>query len=203
MSDNLKLWHSVEKTNPAYTKNANVGGNKITSISPQFQIMNVTEQFGSYGSTWGFKNIELDYSLVDKVDLVVFKADFFYPGGEFPIINSIKLFMDNAKLKVDDNFAKKIETDALTKAISKLGFNADIFMGKFDDVRYVDEMKKEFNNDDKKQDATPQLQDLLPNTLQWKNAIKHLVNGGRMEDIKASAKLSEENEELLKQAVLS
>jgi len=142
--DNLKLWKSVEKTNPAYTKNANVGGNKITSISPQFQIMNVTEKFGSYGKTWGFKNIELDYSLVERLDLVVFKANFFYPEGEFPIINSIKLFMDNAKTKVDDNFAKKIETDALTKAISKLGFNADIFMGKFDDVRYVEEMKEEF-----------------------------------------------------------
>jgi hypothetical protein len=52
--------------------------------------------------------------------------------------------MDRALTMVDDNFAKKIETDALTKAISKLGFNADIFMGKFDDVRYVEEMKKEF-----------------------------------------------------------
>jgi len=168
MSENLKLWNAVEKTNPAYTKKAKVGGNAITSISPQFQIMNVTEQFGSYGSTWGFKNIELDYSLVnmpfkkDKTEgsypnvkvigkedsfmgLVVFKAIFFYPNGEFPIINSISLFTNNDMSKIDDNFAKKIETDALTKAISKLGFNADIFMGKFDDVRYVEEMTKEFN----------------------------------------------------------
>jgi len=166
--DNLELWHKVEKTNPAYTKNANVGGNKITSISPQFQIMNVTEQFGSYGSTWGFKNIELDYSLVgtmfkrEKTEgvypnkkvvgledaimgLVVFKATFYYPDGEFPIINSISLFTNNDMTKLDDNFAKKVETDALTKAISKLGFNADIFMGKFDDVRYVEEMKEQFN----------------------------------------------------------
>jgi hypothetical protein len=33
----------------------------------------------------------------------------------------------------------------LTKAISKLGFNADIFMGKFDDLRYIEEMNEEFN----------------------------------------------------------
>ena len=45
---------------------------------------------------------------------------------------------------LDDNFAKKIETDTLTKAISKLGFNADIFLGKFDDVRYLNEVKEEF-----------------------------------------------------------
>lgn len=145
MNSNLELWNNVEKTNPAYTKNANVKGNKITSIAPQYQIKNVTEQFGIYGQTWGFKSIELDYTLVDSLGLVVFKGIFFFPNGEFPIINSINLFMDNAKTKIDDNFAKKAETDALTKAISKLGFNADIFMGKFDDIRYVEEMKKEFS----------------------------------------------------------
>ena len=144
MKENLELWHKVEKTNPKYTKQANVGGNKITSIAPQYQIMNVTEQFGSYGKTGGFKNIELDYTLVPEFNLIVFKAIFFYPDGEFPTINSIKMFMDNAKLKIDDNFAKKLETDTLTKAISKLGFNADIFMGKFDDTRYLAEITKEF-----------------------------------------------------------
>ena len=144
MENNLELWHKVEKTNPKYTKQANVGGNKITSIAPQYQIMNVTEQFGSYGKTWGFKNIDLDYTLVPEYNLIVFKAVFFYPDGEFPTINSIKMFMDNAKTKIDDNFAKKLETDTLTKAISKLGFNADIFMGKFDDTRYLAEITKEF-----------------------------------------------------------
>jgi len=144
MEDNLKLWKLVEKTNPKYTKKANVGGNQITSISPQYQIMNVTEQFGSYGKTWGFKQIELDYTLVPEFNLIVFKAIFFYPGGEFPTINSVKMFMDNAKTKIDDNFAKKVETDTLTKCISKIGFNADIFMGKFDDVRYLAEVTKEF-----------------------------------------------------------
>ena len=136
--NNLELWNRVEKTNPNYTKKANVKGNRITSIAPQFQIKNVTEEFGIYGKTWGFKNISLDYTLVPTVGLVVFKADFFFPEGIFPIINSISLFMDNAKTKVDDNFAKKLETDSLTKAVSKLGFNADIFLGKFEDLRYLE-----------------------------------------------------------------
>ena len=162
--DNLKLWNSVEKTNPKYTKRAKVGGNSITSISPQFQVMNATEQFGSYGKKWGFKNIELDYSITSTpiilsvvdwntkqttdiksiLGLVGFKATFFYPDGQFEITNSIKIFTDNKHSKIDDNFAKKVETDALTKALSKLGFNADIFMGKFDDVRYLAEITKEF-----------------------------------------------------------
>lgn len=142
---NLELWNKVEKTNPKYTKKAKISGHEITAISPQYQIMQVTEQFGVYGEKWGFRNITLSYDLVEKCNLVVFKGTFFFPAGEFEIINSCKLYMDRNCTMVDDNFAKKIETDALTKAISKLGFNADIFMGKFDDVRYVQEMNEEFN----------------------------------------------------------
>ena len=164
-NNNLELWNKVEKTNPKYTKKAKIGGHEITAISPQYQIMQVTEQFGTYGKTWGFKNIELSYDLVEKCNLVVFKGTFFFPAGEFEIINSCKLYMDRALTMVDDNFAKKIETDALTKAISKLGFNADIFMGKFDDVRYIAEMNAEFN---------PPIQ--RPNYIKLMNECKTLTD---------------------------
>ena len=162
---NLELWNKVEKTNPKYTKKAKVGGLNITAIAPQFQIMNATEQFGAYGEKWGFKHISFDYSITNTpitlkvvdwntkaeeeiksiLGLVGFKATFFFPNGEFEITNSIKIFTDNKHSKIDDNFAKKLETDALTKALSKLGFNADIFLGKFEDVRYVEAMNAEFN----------------------------------------------------------
>jgi hypothetical protein len=140
---NLALWNKVEKTNPSYTKKANVKGNQITSIAPQYQILNATEQFGSYGIAWGFKNMDIDYTLKD-IGMVSFKATFYYPNGEFEIINSIGLYKDGAMTKIDNDFAKKLETDTLTKALSKLGFNADIFLGRFDDVKYVEEMVEEF-----------------------------------------------------------
>ncbi len=154
--ENLKLWDSVCETDPKHTKKANVGGNKLTAIKPQYQVLKATEQWGPYGGKWGFKNIDLSYDLL-SVSLVVFKALFYYPGGEFEIINSIKLYKDNAQTKVDDDFAKKIETDALTKALSKLGFNADVFMGRFDDLRYVDEMDFKHGN----RQPEPTLQDAL------------------------------------------
>lgn len=144
MKNNLELWNKVEKTNPKYTKKANVKGNNITAIAPQYQIKNVTEQFGCYGKTWGFKSLDFDYTLTDSLGLVVLHAVFYYPDGEFPIKNAQSIYMDNARTKIDDNFAKKLETDTLTKAISKLGFNADIFMGLFDDVKYLAEVTKEF-----------------------------------------------------------
>lgn len=147
-NDNMKLWDLVSATDPKFTKKANVKGNNITSIKPQYQIMKATEQFGVYGVKWGFKSISLDYSLIDN-GLVVFFGVFFFPSGEFPIINTISIFKDNAKTKVDDDFAKKVETDALTKALSKLGFNADIFMGYYDDVRYISDVTEKFKVIDK------------------------------------------------------
>lgn len=166
-NENLKLWEEVEKTDPHYTKKANLGGYHITSIAPQYQIKQATGQFGTYGRTWGFKDITLDYSLALSADIVVFTGVFYYPGGEFPIINSIKLYKDNAKTKIDDDFAKKIETDTLTKALSKLGFNADVFLGLFDDARYVSQLKEEFSDP-----PNAEKSDLKENDKEWVEGIQ-------------------------------
>ncbi len=211
--NNLQLWSSVEKTNPAYTKKAKVGGMQITAISPQYQILNATEKFGSYGETWGFKDIELDYSItntpvklsvqdwntkktevIDSIlGLVGFKATFFYPKGEFIITNSIKIFTDNKHSKIDDNYCKKLETDALTKALSKLGFNADIFLGKFDDVRYLEEVKKEFAP--KKE---PKKLPTLPKEGKLFDGVKSALKGKyTMADIKKKYIITTEVEQLL------
>ena len=182
--DNLELWKKVEKTNPNYTKKAKVSGVNITAIAPQYQIMMVTEQFGVYGEAWGFKDINLSYDLVDKFNMVVFKGTFFFPNGEFEIINSCKLYMDRNNTMIDDNFAKKIETDSLTKAISKLGFNADIFLGKFDDVRYLEQVKEEFKQpvkEVKKEELTDKDYNFLKLPVNFKH-IKWYLDNRSMSD---------------------
>lgn len=141
--ENLKLWCAVQETDPKHTKKANVKGNQITSISPQYQVYNATREFGVYGITWGFKSLQFDYTLKD-IGMIVLNAVFFHPKGEFPIINSVQLYKDGAMTKIDDDFAKKVETDTLTKALSKLGFNADIFMGRYDDTKYFAEMQEKY-----------------------------------------------------------
>lgn len=148
---NMTLWDSVSKTDPKHTKSANVRGNKITAIAPQTQIMAATEKFGPYGLNWGFNSIDLDFSMLDKTGIVVFKGVFFYSTedhkrDEFPIISSISAYKDGAQTKPDADFAKKVETDALTKALSKIGFNADVFMGLYDDHKYVQMMEAEFSS---------------------------------------------------------
>jgi hypothetical protein len=183
MKENLKLWESVEKTDPAHTKKANVKGNNITSIKPQYQIYQATKQWGSYGIKWGFKSIHYDTSLVDVNGLMIFKAVFYYPNGEFETINTISIWRDGAMTKPDDEWAKKVETDTLTKSLSKLGFNADIFMGRFDDLRYVEQMRNEFRistSEEKeallKISQAKSIEDLTKIKIEYKNVL-NLIKG--------------------------
>ena len=47
-------------------------------------------------------------------------------------------------MKVDDESRKKVVTNAKTKGLSELGFNADVFMGQFDDHEYLQMVGNEF-----------------------------------------------------------
>jgi len=167
----MELWDKVCKTNPAHTKDANVRGNKITAIAPQSQIMAATEQFGPYGTAWGFKHI--DHSMLNDVGMAMIKGVFYYPGGEFPITSSISLYKDGARTKPDADFAKKLETDALTKALSKLGFNADVFMGMFDDNKYVQERQQEENE-------SYNLSEVIKTNQRSIDAIKEGITSGEL-----------------------
>lgn len=150
---NLILWKSVEKTNPNHTKGAKMGKMSITAICPQYQRMTATEVFGPFGKGWGVK--DADYSFMDFPDqtkLCTYTATFWYMGEdkvcEFPIQSNIKVAFvtsgGKGYLKIDDEYAKKCATDALTKGLSMLGFNSDVFLGKYDDNKYVNKMVEEF-----------------------------------------------------------
>jgi hypothetical protein len=68
------------------------------------------------------------------------------------------LYMTNAgKMKCDGEAKKKSLTDAIKKALSMLGFSADIFLGWFDSEEYKSENATEFairNASDKAEDVT-------------------------------------------------
>mgnify|MGYP003152201230 CR=1 FL=1 len=142
MKDNkMWLWKAVERTNPKYTKQVGFG-RKFTSINAQSQIMTATEQLGSMGYGWGVENERFEM-VCDG--LLGYQAKLWYKIGDticsYDINSSINTHNKSGKL--DDECYKKVSTDALTKGLSKLGFNADIFLGLWDDNRYVAQMEKE------------------------------------------------------------
>ena len=150
MSEKLKIWDEVSKTDPAFTKQASKGAYKFTSIAPGYQFKIATELFGPYGAGWGIKVGSEIFSETIIGDTVLLNYDAvltYGSDGAFPVHACEKLAYKtngaNGYLKVDEEARKKVVTNAITKGLSMLGFNADIFMGMFDDVDYVSQVKAE------------------------------------------------------------
>ena len=152
-NENLALWESVEKTDPKHTKRAKLGQMNITAVSPQYQRKCATSKFGPYGIGWGLVNESFDFiDFPNETKLVTYHATLWYmldgKRGEFPVTSNGKVAYitqgGKGYLLIDDEYAKKVQTDALTKGLSFLGFNADIFMGLYDDNKYVNQMTEEF-----------------------------------------------------------
>ena len=145
-NENLKLWESVCVTDHNMVKNANLSGRRITAIDPQYQRQKATEVFGPYGIGWGVRDALMTFhELGDNDTLLVYNATLWYQWqekeGSFPITSAVKAMYktrgDNGYTKVDDDCTKKAATNAVSKGLSQLGFNADVFLGKFDDEKYV------------------------------------------------------------------
>jgi len=141
--NNLDLWSKVEKTDLDFVKKVNQRGG-YTAISPQYQLREATKQFGAYGKGFGLSVSDFDYALFESTGTVIHKAEFFYLlDGEkitFPISNCIQA--KGAKF-FDTDFAKKVETNTVSKALSKIGFNADVYMGMFENDDYLFELNNE------------------------------------------------------------
>lgn len=137
----MKLWREVCKTDPAHTKKVSMRGG-FTAIDPQYQLQVATELWGPYGAAWGIRHC--NWSMIELAAFpkptMVLDAEFFYPGGEFEISSDMP-FQPN------DDCRKKLLTAVRSKALSLLGFNADVFMGQYDDEKYVAEMKTMFTDE--------------------------------------------------------
>ena len=130
--DNMRLWNARRTTDPAFVKRVNSRGG-FSAIAAQWQLQQATNEWGPYGSTWGVKGCDY-YSITtdNKIVETALAAVFFYPGGEFEIATDIAY-------KPGNDTRKKLLTDLTTKALSKLGFSADVFLGEFDDdTKYGD-----------------------------------------------------------------
>lgn len=139
VNNNMEIWDLVCKTDPEHTRQVQQRGG-YTAIDPGYQLKEATRLWGPYGRHWGLSQLEYDYKLADTAGLVVLHARFYYPGGEFPISNAAPPTMGQ---KPDADFAKKLETNTMSKALSKLGFNADVFMGQFEDAVYLQHRQQE------------------------------------------------------------
>lgn len=151
---NMAIWDAVQETEPRYTTKATNGRYKFTAINPQSQIKAATRVFGPLGIGWGY---EVEHSeVMGDLFLVQVRVWYIDRANTFgPMFGCAKMFNVGTAGKSDDDAPKKAVTDGLTKALSHLGFNSDIYEGRYDDNKYVDELRKKEVDRDKPQPSSP------------------------------------------------
>ena len=151
MSDNLEIWKQLSKTDPDQTKGfKRSGGFSGTAVKPIYLIQKMTQAFGPCGIGWaigrpefttvpgpeGLTSVHCSLDVRVKID-----GEWSDPipgvGGDQAIgKNRFGIF-------VDDEAFKKAFTDAVGNALKFLGMSADIHMGRFDDSKYVADLRQE------------------------------------------------------------
>lgn len=144
MSNNMQLWNEVSKSDPKYLKKVTLGARSFTAIDPQYQVMSATKAFGPVGQGWGWhsKTYFVNLSNGDTAvvsDVEVWTQETSNVFGPFP---GCRKFFDAAKGRMNEDAPKMSVTDGLTKALSHLGFNADVFLGEMDGNKYEADSKK-------------------------------------------------------------
>lgn len=161
MSDNLSLWHQVEKTPPAHVKAITGKAYSGTSPKPYYLVQKATETFGPCGIGWGFEIVSErveDGAAGEKLHIARVRVWYEWQGkrGTVEHVGGTPFAGTRASGKpfVDEDAPKKSVTDALVKALSMIGFAGDIFMGRYDDSRYVADLRHEEAEERKQLAAT-------------------------------------------------
>lgn len=150
--NNTLIWDTLFKTDPNYTKKFDKGTYKGTAINPMYVYKKLTEQFGACGIGW-------------KVEIIDTQTQHFQDGAVI-VSQTVKLFIKNGSewsdgivgtggdyirritnkgsIMVDDDGYKKALTDAITNATKMLGMSGDVYMGLYDDNKYVSSLEDEF-----------------------------------------------------------
>lgn len=180
---NLAIWSQVEKTDTRYTKQAKVGGQNITSLSGTAMVMKATEIFGPAGIGFGWKVLEERFdpgievfsgegdkriSLGFTSNHTVRIAFWFMHEGQRGEIESYGctnyIYKASYGMLSDGEAPKKSLTDAIKKALSALGFSADVFLGLHDDANYLEQLNDELaieRAEDKVEEEARQKQERL------------------------------------------
>jgi len=221
--DNDYIWRAVEVTDFSATKKfARGGGFKGTAINPIYLAKRATQMFGPIGHGWGIEVKEERYiegaphmsgdgTVLFRDMIHVVLARFWYryeeDTCEFQQYGQTVFVGKNKNgAFTDEEAPKKSLTDAMSKCLSLLGFSADVYEGKWDDVKYVNDRQQ----DDlkvKRKDAAPppQVHPHLPVSEDMKlqidsakAALNAAMESGHQESIDAAKKEAREVWALLK-----
>ena len=126
------LWNKVYKTDPALIQEYEAAdGTMLKTVPSIHRIEKATEHLGQYGSNWGLKDIKHSKFQIQQLVFAELEAVFYVKtlGIEFEISNSTAIVnrTEDGKLTLNSTYRKALETDTINKALSRLGFFADLY----------------------------------------------------------------------------
>ena len=147
----LELWNRLEFTDERYTKRFDKGNFKGTAVDAIYNIKRVTELLGPVGFAWGWHIVKDELVTFGPpeeptwIHNCVVRAWFRQEDGSVREVEHFGTTIaaryvgrgPNRRFMVDDEYAKKSVTDALSKIMVSLGASADIWLGRFDSNKYV------------------------------------------------------------------
>lgn len=150
---NLKLWEAHEDIDPKFTKaitGRDYGG---TSPNPQYVIKCLTDLFGPVGIGFGWRVVAEGFERFGDTSLHWCRIEFWHTdrANVFEAYGQTKAAYVTSKgtMRVDEDAPKKSLTDAIVKAASQIGIAANIFLGRWDDQKYVAEVNAEYRKEER------------------------------------------------------
>lgn len=148
---NMALWDSVFMTDPSAVKPITGKQYQGNSPKPYWLIERATKRFGACGIGWGIEVVRSDFNQVSPDDFLhtaIVRVWYVIDGvrGHVEQAGGTKAAYKttSGKIMVDEDAAKKSVTDGMVKGLSMLGFAGDIFSGRWDDSKYVNEASAHF-----------------------------------------------------------
>lgn len=153
----LDLWNKHADIDPAFTKPITGKAYKGTSPSPQYVIHCLTDMFGPVGEGFGWDVAAEGWQPLGDEVLHWCRIRFWHTdrANGFDAYGQTKALMKTKNgLMSDEDAPKKSLTDAIVKAASQIGIAANIFLGRWDDQKYVAQVAAEYRDADKPQPSS-------------------------------------------------
>lgn len=145
--NNLNTWDSLKR--PPKEALKSIGGGRLkgmTDINPQWRYKAMTEVFGVCGIGWKYQIVRLwsegspsDGLMAFAEILVYIKDGERWSDGIPGIGGSALVAKEKGGLHQNDEGYKMATTDALSVALKMLGVGADIYAGRWDGSKYIDD----------------------------------------------------------------
>lgn len=159
MDNNLAIWERFADIDPKFTKPISGRDYGGTSPNPQYVIRCLTELFGPVGKGFGWSVLAEDFKELGGTYLHWCRIKFWWKdeegfhGVEEYGQTKAAYVTSKGTMRVDEDAPKKSLTDAIVKGASHIGIAANIFLGRWDDQKYVTEVNQEYRREEKEAKA--------------------------------------------------